>query len=647
MLDNTSSSSLRSMEIGLAPGRKIPRGHDLPPPPAAAVAAYETKPLPPIPTRRSGISSFSTEIQDAFRTPTKSGFNYHMPEAKQDLRETSIATILETDSNTTKQGAKVDSGYAFTEGPVQEIRPLLPAGSLQKLLQITGAGSTSSLALTNTSTTPSGHNPAHKLRQIMGLEIPLDETNRPHGPAQEVSPLTLESDSSSIYSQYQEDTVSEPEIDSYGREQLSSPGTSVTLRSSSEPQTFLRCPSVAASAVPASLHIVKEKDRNTFGRPLTTVDEPASPTTNNYSHANGAYRQDLYHATVAEIAQSTSSSFTDSQPGGNSDYRESTNFSYPGTYIGQSAPRQSSFSNRTYQSKVRIAPPLGKLDTLSATRYNAPVKTPYPLPPSRFEFDDDDQTPTQRDYDSGISPNMSTPRPSRISHTLRRVSSPLSPSDQSTPAFELTPRPFAHPPVTASPLRLQPPAPLKQRVVKSHDNLRSVASMASSNTSAGYTPPTSITTPYHSQSYAASTNSVATTFPHSRRGPPPVPSRGPPLPFTRSASPEYSSKPSLAGAAAKNFVAWAGRTAERLEQARQAAGIQTRSERRRARLKSKITVMSSGRLEDAPGASGSGFGKRSDGAAVPRTWKTNTAPSGAGFQKYSDEKAWAATRNMI
>ncbi|OIW34899.1 hypothetical protein CONLIGDRAFT_29878 [Coniochaeta ligniaria NRRL 30616] len=625
MLDNTSSSSLRGMEIGLAPGHKLPSGHKLPPPPADTVAAYETKPLPPIPTRRSGISSFSAEIQNAFRTP--SSVDYNIPEVKPEIREASIAVILDRDPVITEHGVKVDSGYTFTETPVQDFHSLLPKGSVQKLLQITGAGSAASLSLSNTSLTPSGHNPSHKIKQIMGLEIPHDECRSSRGPDREISPLTLESRGSSIYSQDQEDIVSVSDIDSPEREQLSTPETSVTISNHLERSGFWSPASVAPSAIPASLHIVKINDRNTFGG-LAPMEEPASPTTNNYSHANGTFRHDLYHATVAELAQSASSSSAYSQTSGNSDSGESTNFSYPGTYVGQTIQRHPSFANRTYQSKVRIAPPPSKLDTLRATRYNAPVKTPYPLPLSRFEFDDDDQTPTQRDYDSDILSKTSSRHPSLIDRIIRRTSITLSPTSQPTPGPELTPNTAIYSPASpaiSSPQYLKPPPPLKHRSFKSHDNLRSHTTF--SKTSTNSTAPTSRT---------------ATPRLPTRTRPPPVPPRGPPSPFTR-LNPVYTAKPSLAEAAAKNLSAWAERTAERIEQARQAAGIRTRSERRREKIKRKIMVMGPGKLEadPAPVVVGSGSGKYvADGGAAP-------VGVSRGFVGYSDERAWAAGRNMI
>jgi hypothetical protein len=633
------------MEIGLAPGHRVPAGHKLQPLPAASVAAYETKPLPPIPTRRSGISSFSTEIQNAFRTP--SNVNYQIPEVEQDLRGASIAVILDTDSDTTEQGPKIDNGDIFTEAAVQDVHSLLPTGSVQKLLQITGAGSAASLALTNTSVTPSGHNPAHKVKQIMGVEVPLDESHGSRPSAQQISPLTLKSRSSSIYSQDQGDAVSELDIASHEREQLSAPETSVTVSNHIGQPGFWSPGSVAPSAVPASLHIVKTDDRNTFGQGLAPLSEPASPTTNNYSYANGAFRQDLYHATVAELAQSTYSSAC-SQTSGNSDQHESTDFSDPGIYSGQPAQRESSFSNRSYRSKVRIGPPLRKLDTLIATRYNSPIKTPYPLGRSKFDFDDDDHTPTQKDYDSGVSPKTPTTRPSLIDRIIRRTPSSLSPADQFMPPPELTPTAVFTPSGIPSPLHLKPPPRLEHRPVKSHDSLRSHTPTVFANASTIYTPPTSRTVNSLHQDYTAQGSRPATPIAHTHTRPPPIPPRNPPPPSTRLTNPDSASRPSLAEAAAKNLAAWAERTAERLEQARQAAGIRTRSERRRARLKSKITVMGPGRLVAAP-APDSELERHSDERATPRARKAGSAPLvvGRGFEKYSDERAWAAVRNMI
>lgn len=667
MLDNTSSASLRGMEIGLPPGHRLPVSHKLPPPPDAAVTAYETKPLPPIPTRRSGISSFSIEVQNAFRTPTSAG--YHIPEVNPYLRESSIAVTLGTDSDTTGQVAEGERGHTFTETRAQDIHSLIPPGSVQKVLQITGAGSVASLALTNTSLTPSGHNSTRKIRQMMGVEVYSDESHRARSPAQNVSPLTIKSCSSSIYSQDQDDTVSElDDIVSHEREQFSTPEISGTLRNHLEPASFWRPSSLATSAVPASLHIVKTKDSTTVGQDHGSLNQPASSTTNNYSHANGAFKQDLYHVTVTELAQSTSS-FAYSQASGNSDRQERTNLSHPGIYIGQPPQIQTGFSNRSYQSKVRIAPPLSKLDTLSATRYNAPVKTPYPLPVGKYEFDDDDHTPTQNDYDSGFSPTTAAKRPSLMTRIIRHTSSPLSPVNQSTPAPELTPSFRAHTSTLLSPGPLKAPPLLKHRPVKSQEILASHNTTVFPDTSTNYTASTSRTGAHLSQDCTAPVSRTATPMPQNYNNPtingatpipvapsqnrtrsPPVPPRCPPsLLHTQPIKPKHTSKPSLAEAAARNLAAWAGKTVERIEQAREAAGIRTRSQRRRSKLKSKITLMGLSRLEADPPPPDSVLKKDSDEKAVPGSGTAGAAPLflGRGLGKYSDEKAWAAVRNMI
>ncbi|KAB5580082.1 hypothetical protein GE09DRAFT_424481 [Coniochaeta sp. 2T2.1] len=207
MLDNTSSSRLKNMEIGL--------------PPPAALAAYETKPLPPIPLRRSGMSRFSTDIKNALRTPTN--VNYHVPpELRTDAREASIAVVLEEAHNAeaaspVKREAKVDSGCTFTEGQGPDSHSLLPTGSVQ---QRTGAGSSASLAQSNTSQTAYPHKSAHKVKQVMGVDVPVDESYGSRGPAREVSPLSPEShSSSSVYSQ-----------DSDGSEAETTPVTATAVR---------------------------------------------------------------------------------------------------------------------------------------------------------------------------------------------------------------------------------------------------------------------------------------------------------------------------------------------------------------------------------------------------------------------------------
>ncbi|KAJ9161955.1 hypothetical protein NKR19_g1737 [Coniochaeta hoffmannii] len=659
MLDNTSSSSLRNMEIG------VPSGHEHPPPPPAAVVAYETKPLPPLPLRRSGISRFSTEVQNAFRTPITG--NYCIPQVHRGVREASFAAKLGIDSNLSKKDSKVESGFTLTETLVQDnLSPMpkisvpkapqnteagsaaslalqntslmpsanshgpMPTGSVQKLLQITGAGSAASLALTNTSLTPSGHNSVHKIKQVMGIDVPLHPPQDTRRVTQEISPLTPESDSSSIYSQDRSDLGSDARL---GREQASTPETSVTLSSHLGSPKFWRPASVAPSAVPASLHIVKSEDR---GHDLATLNEQGSPTTNNYSHANGGFRQDLYHTTVSELAHCASSSSKHSINSSNSVRVKDSNYSYLGINMVQPPQRQLSFSNRSYQSKTRVAPPLTKLDTLNAPKYNAPVKTPYPLPVSKFDFDDDDATPTQRDFESDVSSRTTIRRPSMIDRIVRRASSPLTPTSHFTAELTLTATPRTHASALPSPLHIQAPPLLRHRKVKSQDTLRrnshTVSSFSTNNTRKanrttapmfhnhtnpnGRTPtpppktnylptsrsasplykPTSTTTSplRHSRSATPmSTPFVPRKTQHYSRQPPSVPPRGPtPQPFY-----PCPSKPSLTETAVSHLTAWAGRASERLEQARRAAGIRTQAERRRRRLKSNIKIVGSGKLE--------------------------------------------------
>lgn len=560
------------------------------------------------------MSSFSSEIQNALKTPTSA--SYHMPDVHRDVREASIAVILDTEAEATGQAAKtkVDSGCTFTDTKFQESCSLMPRGSVQKLLQITGAGSAASLALSTTSLTPSGHNSGHKVKQIMGVEVPVDEAAPASRRAtQEISPLT-DSSSSSIYSQDRGRTVSEADTESrHELEQQWTPGTTVTLSSHLEAQGFRRSASAAPSAVPASLHIVKTKDRSMFCPNLSPLTEPSSPTTNNYSHTNGAFRQDLYHATVSELAiKSSSSSSAYSISSSNSDRQDGRNFSQPGVSIVQLPKRQPSLTNRTYQSKTRFAPQLSKLDTLNAKRYNAPVKTPYPLPMSGFESADHGSASLERHYDSDGSYNTTTERPSLMDRITRHASSPLSPTSPLIPAAEATARaaPRSHASALPSPRVLQPPALLKHRKVKSQDVPQNHV-FTVSNTSPDYPAPigrpaadTPATTNRRAtdrpQTYRGQPRRTASPMPPHHRGPTShtiVPFIPPPNPYRSDIPPPAprQPRPSVAEAAVKSLSTWAGRTASRLGQARQAAGIlRTRSERRRSKLKSNIRVVGRG-----------------------------------------------------
>ncbi|KAB5580081.1 hypothetical protein GE09DRAFT_1050696 [Coniochaeta sp. 2T2.1] len=341
------------------------------------------------------------------------------------------------------------------------------------------------------------------------------------------------------------------------------------------------------------------------------------------------------------MAQSTSSSSANSQTSASSDHDEnSTTTSH--NDAAAVPDRQSSFSNRSYQSKVRIAPALKKLDTQSATRFNAPVKTPYPLPPSKFEFDDedDDVTPTQRDYDndSDVSPKTAVRRPSLTSRLARRISGSFSHaqpvSDLAAPPPVTSGATSFHPSAMPSPLHLVPPPTLRHRQIKSQDSsLRSRPTTVFSNAaSTNYTAPTSRNVSPNPTSrsptpmpgnYQPMSDRTATPFPHatttaattatpfvppfrthtrskskSKPKPPPVPPRGP-----SPARPAAKSKPSLAASAFSSLSIWTAKATERIEAARQAAGILTPSERRRHKLKSSIRLekgAKEGRVEVIP-----------------------------------------------
>lgn len=593
------------------------------------------------------MSSFSTEIQDAFKTPTRA--SHHLPDAHRDVREASIAVMLDTEAEATERAAKikVDSGYAFTESHVRDCHSPMPTGSVQKLLRVTGAGSAASLALSNTSLTPSGHNSERKIKQIMGLDIPLDEAAPCcHRPAQEISPLTSDSRSSSIYSQDQGGTVSEADTEPRQElEHLSTPDTSIGLSSNLEPQGLRRSASPAFSAVPASLHIVKTMDRSTFRPNLSPLAEPSSPTKNNYSHANGAFRQDLYHATVSELAgRSTSSSSAYSVKSSNSDRQDGGTFSHPGINIVHLSKRQPGFAHRSYQSKMRFAPQLSKLDTLNASRYNAPVKTPYPLPMSELEFAGHGTTSPLRDYDNDGSLKTTIKRPSLMDRIIRHASSPLSPTGPFTTAAETTakPAPTTHASALPSPGGLQPPPLLKHRKARSQDIREShaptVSRISTNNHPApigrtaavGAVPaPTSRRATAASQNYPAQPRSgiASRAFqqqhhpaphpPTSRRASRPTTTPDPfPAPFAPPPPTDHrrAKTPSPAAhAAVRTLSAWAGRTARQAA----SAGLlrRTRSERRRSKLKSNIRVMVVGRGSGSPGESG-GEKERGAGAGV-------------------------------
>lgn len=349
MQDNTSSSSLRGMEIGLPPGQRLP------PPSPATLATYEVKPLPPVPPRRSGSedASFISEIGSAFRTPEES-------RAETPAIGLGIHAVV---PDTTGQKPEL---------PHQKFQSLVPRKSISKLFQIFGPGR--SLPMGAVPPTPSGHNPRNKVKQLMGVDLAAKKEE-----IQEVSPISVESDASSVYSQDLEATISpntETHEDSKGPREVSSPDVYHNATSPNEAVSPTwkpwRHPSVSPVPIPAHLNIIKTPTPSRPTSPTPSKNKLSPRPDRRYIRNGTIYRHDAYHAITLELARSSPSPPNPSQASSQISPRNTTTIPPP--------KRISTFSDRSYTSRVRIAPPveLARLDHLSSDIYKAPIRTPYP-----------------------------------------------------------------------------------------------------------------------------------------------------------------------------------------------------------------------------------------------------------------------------
>ncbi len=198
---NRSNTSLRGMEIA------VPPGHALPPP--EGISIYQSKPLPPVPARQSMSSSFSSELNSAFRTPKRS-MDYPDRDLDWKREEANIDVILARDAHDTLRPylPKIHIAPAsYPSTPPDELLSPQPRKAVPKILRLT-AGTGAGLIASPTS--PSGHNPSQKIRQLMGVDVgsgPSDSS------LYEVSPVSPLSASSSVYSEDLAATISEPDTD--------------------------------------------------------------------------------------------------------------------------------------------------------------------------------------------------------------------------------------------------------------------------------------------------------------------------------------------------------------------------------------------------------------------------------------------------
>ncbi|TPX08906.1 uncharacterized protein E0L32_009610 [Thyridium curvatum] len=197
MHSNSSNTSLKGMEIAIPPGQERPlRPH----PPPSTRTQVASKPLPPIPLRRSISSSFSHEMHETSQGRTGDVVD-RRPSATPNWyrQEADISVMLEGRiSQHQKQASRrgVDSAFCPMPGEIISPQPVQP---IRKVWHGRGvaATATSSVSSSIQSSSPSGHNPSQKMRQLTGLEMHSPQTLPAEQPD---SPVVGTSSSSSVYS---------------------------------------------------------------------------------------------------------------------------------------------------------------------------------------------------------------------------------------------------------------------------------------------------------------------------------------------------------------------------------------------------------------------------------------------------------------
>ncbi|KAK5657071.1 hypothetical protein OQA88_3598 [Cercophora sp. LCS_1] len=323
---NGSTSSLRGTETDSIYVTTPPATTYLTPPPALHLEVYSRKPLPPIPPpkRNSVASTLSKEMSRAFETPLGSAglghghghdhnhgqnsdrWSWTKEEAEIDgilQREVrpnpALSTAPPKKSSTRasrKAKSKIDTmNRAVPNTPPDELLSPQPRSSVPKILQLT----TVRPAKSNSSSSPSGHNSPHKIKQLTGIDVAAPEDYRrwlAEDRAVDVSPL---SNRSSSYSQDTDPIVSDPDSIDIELPDPKLKGCSPD-NSSYFAQRYRAKGLVPGTRppIPSPLNITKTNMPQPAQHP-----QPQHPSSGPWHHPRQQYTQDLYHATAAQLAR--------------------------------------------------------------------------------------------------------------------------------------------------------------------------------------------------------------------------------------------------------------------------------------------------------------------------------------------------------
>jgi len=625
----------------------------LSPPPPFNLELYEKRPLPPIPpysARRSlmsasaSTSTSSKEMTKLINTPQHNQDHDGKRETVDFKREEAeIAVILDSkirpclspsppsysppdDMRLAGRKAKQrveTAARVVPSTPPDELLSPQPKASVQKILKLT-----SLRPIGNNSSSPSGHDSPRKVKQLTGMDIGFDDSYRKvlaedqMSTMSTISPLSTRS---SVYSQDTEFAVSEPDSLDFGggyenSGYASDPNSSYFAQRHRSKATFVG----TQPPVPSPLSLPRtEKDEGLRAKLMARHQTNRGPQGHDRSRSESSkYGHDLYHATIAQSAPGTppyrrardllKSGRARASPPKSSTPRWMTLNQNPsptsspsGSFLSQipatPSPRSASAASPASSNDPFISSPFGSSSSSDATRpwhfhHRAAPKPPTGSSSLQSQHHFDPNTP---------SPPASPPR----RHNRRSIISKVfSPGLKRASGFVGGHAPTSAPSAPHSAIE---PSTSGAKPSWTHRCTRSASAAV------GISPPFLLPHPLSrsrpstsaSASASASGSSLARAIDEASW------LRGPRNPTPKGETKESKlftlpvAMASMGCLAHRTGEVVAQRTGEVVEQARTAAGLRSRAERRRESLKNRIVVVG----EDGVILGGTGSGAVREG----------------------------------
>ncbi|KAK1755125.1 hypothetical protein QBC47DRAFT_446870 [Echria macrotheca] len=289
----------------------------LSPPPPSHLELYGRKPLPPIPAtaeRVSSASKLSKEMNRAFDT-------HHHAAHGNDIHHHHLVDFAKTEEAdqvqarrsdwspspppssgsslpkmmkiaTRKARRRVDTAVrAVPNTPPDELLSPQPRSSVQKILKLT---SVRPVGNSNTSSSPSGHNSPHKIKQLMGMDIGPEEKHRRLLGENRADVSPLSNRSSSVYSQDLDTAISETDSLDIGTNTEGGGGSGYA----SDPTSSLyfahitnrsKLPPSSHPAVPSPLNLSKDRfasDGSSIRSTAAQLPPPQTPSPRGFARSS-------------------------------------------------------------------------------------------------------------------------------------------------------------------------------------------------------------------------------------------------------------------------------------------------------------------------------------------------------------------------